>query len=325
MGEIILFDAGEKLKEEICRLRAQLAAFTSEFDELRYHICPELAARYARGIGDLENRINYQKIMILEMKRRIEIARAALNREKTVSQQEIDRQVNEEYRRFHEKADEAYQRSQRTKREQEERARRKQQYERKWEKARENGKADDDTGSSEKAKDRADGSWQNRTNTSACDDKKPDASEVAKELYRRIVKRLHPDMNPDITEHERELFYRAVQAYKDGNIEALQEIYDELFVNGFTGNTHRKMSYTELLELRDRLRRQIMQLNVKIGQIKKEFPYCMKDFLDDENAVQSEKKRLMEQILQNEETLNRLMKILEEINKEMEEMGKREQ
>lgn len=127
----------------------------------------------------------------------------------------------------------------------------------------------------------------------------------------------------DITEHERELFYRAVQAYEDGNIETLQEIYDELFMNECAENPHRKMSYKELLELRDRLRTQIVQLNVKIERIKKEFPYCMKEFLDDENAVQSKRKELMEQILQNEEILKRLMKILEKINKEMEEMRKR--
>lgn len=40
-----------------------------------YHVCPELQAKYAREIGDYQNRANYQELMILELKRRIEIAR----------------------------------------------------------------------------------------------------------------------------------------------------------------------------------------------------------------------------------------------------------
>ena len=48
----------------------------------------------------------------------------------------------------------------------------------------------------------------------------------AKELYRKIVKKLHPDMNPDVTEHELELFHRATKAYEEGDIMTLQAIYE---------------------------------------------------------------------------------------------------
>lgn len=89
MNKIIISDSYAKLTEEIQGLKQVLAALTEERDDLLYHICPELAARYARNVGDYVNRINYQKITILEMKRRIELARAALNREKTVSQESI--------------------------------------------------------------------------------------------------------------------------------------------------------------------------------------------------------------------------------------------
>ena len=38
--------------------------------------------------------------MILELKRRIEIARAALNREQSISEEEVDKQIEKEYQEF---------------------------------------------------------------------------------------------------------------------------------------------------------------------------------------------------------------------------------
>ncbi len=97
MEEIVVSDACGDLKKEVQVLRMLLASLTAERDDLRYHVCPELEARYASEIGGLENRANYLNIKIAEMKRRIEIARAALNREKTVSREDMDRQVHREY------------------------------------------------------------------------------------------------------------------------------------------------------------------------------------------------------------------------------------
>lgn len=52
MGEIIVSDALAKLKEEIRLLKAKLAELLQERDDLIYHICPELRAKYAAEIGD---------------------------------------------------------------------------------------------------------------------------------------------------------------------------------------------------------------------------------------------------------------------------------
>ena len=71
-GEIIVSDALEKMKEEIRILKTKLAELLQERDDLIYHICPELRAKYAAEIGDYQNRANYQELMILELKRRIE-------------------------------------------------------------------------------------------------------------------------------------------------------------------------------------------------------------------------------------------------------------
>lgn len=49
---------------------------------------------------------------------------------------------------------------------------------------------------------------------------KEDAAEL-KELYRKVVKSLHPDLNPNVSESEISLFNNAVEAYKAGNLERL--------------------------------------------------------------------------------------------------------
>ena len=51
-------------------------------------------------------------------------------------------------------------------------------------------------------------------------------AKLLKKLYKNIVKRLHPDINPLITDTEKELFYNATEAYKDGDLASLQIIYD---------------------------------------------------------------------------------------------------
>lgn len=47
--------------------------------------------------------------------------------------------------------------------------------------------------------------------------------------YREITSQFHPAMNPDATETQRELYDRAVEAYKVQDVEAMKVIYDSLF------------------------------------------------------------------------------------------------
>ena len=47
--------------------------------------------------------------------------------------------------------------------------------------------------------------------------------------YREITGSFHPAMNPDATETQRELYDKAVEAYKIQDVEAMKVIYDSLF------------------------------------------------------------------------------------------------
>lgn len=342
---IVISDAYEKIKEEIQQLQLILAALTAERDDLKYHTCPELTARYAREIGEYEHRIKYQEIMIQEMKRRIEIARAALNREKTVSQETVDAQVEKEYEQFHQKVEEEYEKAQKAKEEQERREQQRRQYEQQWrekygdrwerEHAGKGGDAGQQSGGEQEAGERRDenagGADSGRGQKAAGGQQSAEGAENdhkqmpnPKEMFRKIVKKLHPDMNPDSTEREKELFNKAVKAYQDGDLVTLQEIYDEVFGDGGDAPADKEMSYNELVELRDKLKNRLEEVKEEIEDIKNSFPYTSKEFLDDEEAVAAKQKELEEQIHRYEKMWKRLTKTLADINKEMEELKRRQ-
>lgn len=342
--EIIVSDACHRLQEEIAELRLVVAALTSERDDLRYNICPELAARYADRIGNYENRLHYQEIMVRELKRRIEIVQVALNREREISQAEVDQQVEAEYQNYRDKVDEEKHQYQQAQREQKEREARKRAYRKKWEKQHEkqdaNGVSEDPKATGQSATDnernnstdRTDRTqnWQDHTdedifgdedsqgrNDSVDADTADSVVPDVKEMYRKIVRRLHPDANPNITEREKELFYKAVQAYKDGDIVTLQEIYDEVFGDGEADSVEKELSYDELVELRDRLLMKVEILNVEIDSIKTSFPYNAKDILNNQELVEQIRLTLEQQIGQNEETIRQLNQRLQQLTEEM--------
>ncbi len=350
MDELVYLDLCGNLREEIRKLREELMALLGERDDLRYHVCPELEARYAREIGDYENQANYLLLKVRELKRKIEIVRAAINREKTVSREKMDGQVHREYQRFHQKVDEEYRRSRQAQWEQRERERKQWEYERQWQEqygtgtagmggSREGGpqagegpgqdpQRGDGTSGNTGTGEGADGDIRKRIGTdnhsdgggnvggssekgadaSGSQGKKPDI----KELYRKIVKKLHPDMNPNATEREKELFNQAVQAYQDGNIVKLQEIYDEVFGGGVAEADLKNVSYQDLLKMRDELRAKVGNLKVQLDQVKKMFPYNMKEFLDQPEEVKKKQEELQETIRQEEETIGKLTRILQE-------------
>ena len=59
----------------------------------------------------------------------------------------------------------------------------------------------------------------------ALDDEK---KEELQELYRKIVKDFHPQLHPEISDVHKELFKKAQEAYRLGDLKALQLIYDML-------------------------------------------------------------------------------------------------
>lgn len=111
-----------------------------------------------------------------------------------------------------------------------------------------------------------------------------------KKLYRKIVKALHPDINPDVSETQVDLFDNAVQAYKNGDLGTLR-IIGEMLGNSPLPEQH-KDALTQLNEEKERLQNLLKAIRDSIEQIKSEYPYTMKEIIEDEEQTEQKKKEL---------------------------------
>jgi hypothetical protein len=71
-----------------------------ERDKLLYHICPNLQTEYMLKIGKLEYAIFECQCKILQTKRKIEIIQSFLNKDQPFTIQEIDKQLEQEFKEY---------------------------------------------------------------------------------------------------------------------------------------------------------------------------------------------------------------------------------
>lgn len=116
-----------------------------------------------------------------------------------------------------------------------------------------------------------------------------------KKLYRNIVKALHPDINPDVSDAQLQLFDNAVSAYKSGDLVTLR------IINEMVGNNplpeQRKDAMTQLVEEQERLQGLLKSIRENINNIKSEYPYTVKDIIEDAEKTE-QKKQELESILE---------------------------
>lgn len=116
-----------------------------------------------------------------------------------------------------------------------------------------------------------------------------DSKELRK-LYRAIVKALHPDVNPDSSEAQIELFDHAVTAYKNGDLVTLRIIH-EMVVNSPLPEQHKDVM-TQLAEEKLRLQGLLKSVTESIDTIKSEYPYTMKELLEDPDKIEHKRQEL---------------------------------
>ena len=133
-----------------------------------------------------------------------------------------------------------------------------------------------------------------------------DAKEL-KRLYKLLIKRLHPDLNSNQEEFKKELFIKVTNAYKNGDLDELKALYNMLP----SGEIEEKSSLDELRDL-------IHSFELKIQNIKEEYPYNKIDLLSDNEKMDEYKKGLQEMIDScNEEIViynERIEEIISNIN-----------
>ena len=290
MNEIIISDEYSRLREEIAKLKVLLAALTEEKNDLVYVECPRLNALYMEKIGDLVNQISAQELIVAELKYRILVVQAALNRAETVDEEKLDQDVEREYEEYQKRVDEQFEQAEQAKEEQRERERTRRQNEDKYKnrtKTQNNISTDERKAGEEDASQPDADSDDPVVNSPSEDDEFKDMSiqQKIKELYRRIVKILHPDVNPDITEHEKDLLNKANLAYRDGDLEALETIYDEICGEEGPEIPESEEGIAELLSRIEKLKTKIAELRKEIDEIKESFPYTEKDLLENKRLL----------------------------------------
>ncbi len=120
-------------------------------------------------------------------------------------------------------------------------------------------------------------------------------SKKLKQIYRMLVKRLHPDLNPNPSFLEISLFIRATNAFKKGNLEELESIVAIL----------PDESTDENPEI-DNLRDLVKSYEDKIVKLKNDYPYNKKELLENRESGNEYKKMLIELIDDRKKDLNKL-------------------
>jgi hypothetical protein len=113
-----------------------------------------------------------------------------------------------------------------------------------------------------------------------------------KEVYRLLVKRLHPDLNPDITDYERELFLRVQAAYQLCDLQALNEML--LMLNKDVPVV--MLPLPDLRTLVNQLTEKVKALQQKTEALNLKFPYIYRAKLQDELWVAAEQESIRKQI-----------------------------
>lgn len=117
-----------------------------------------------------------------------------------------------------------------------------------------------------------------------------DNAELKKE-YRRIIKKLHPDINENLSEEEKKLFLKAVSAYENGDLKTIRTI--ALLIEEISYSEKDLLNgLDELKTKRDSLIKVRNDVILQIEKIKASFPYNQKGFLEDEKKVDDRQKEL---------------------------------
>ena len=115
------------------------------------------------------------------------------------------------------------------------------------------------------------------------------------DLYRKLVKKLHPDINPELYALNKALWDQAQEAYIKNDTEGLESLW--LIAQGIVGNSGDTMTSLEQLQQReDALRKSIEDTKVLIDTITSRHPYILKDKLADRSWVEAEQNSLKQEI-----------------------------
>lgn len=136
-----------------------------------------------------------------------------------------------------------------------------------------------------------------------------------KSIYRRMIKKLHPDLNRDNSERNKKLLLQITQAYENGDLETLKNL--ELLCSEIVERDEIEQSGMEdLIKQKEKYSIIIKNLLERIKKIKESFPYNQQEFLKNEILVQEKKDDLNSRIEMCKSLYSNLEELLKKIKGE---------
>ena len=130
-----------------------------------------------------------------------------------------------------------------------------------------------------------------------------------RDLYRKLVHRLHPDLHPEQTEWEKELFLKVQDAYEKGDLERLRELAQQLEA-GMPADAVNNETTEEWEERVNQLKEEIAKIREEIEKILQEFPFTYRERLNNPEWIAQTQDMLRKEISELEKEKIRLEKIV---------------
>jgi len=118
-----------------------------------------------------------------------------------------------------------------------------------------------------------------------------ETAQELRDLYRALVKRLHPDLRPELTETERNLWHRVQEAYERGDVEELRAL--AMIQPGVAGRSANTLE--ELTRERAALQGHVTRLLREIAAIESQPPFTLRKQLRDSDWIHATRKAVDEE------------------------------
>ena len=223
-----------KLQEEISTLEKELGKVILERDEMLNTVKPNLEAEYQKKIGCKELERLETEITARRCKRQIELIQAAVNRQESIEEDEIEKKLDDEFQEWYEKIEEQYRKV-------------------------------------KEAEDRL-----------KCLMSDEDNAEFNK-LYRKLVFKLHPDLNPNRSKDEENLWHRVQLAYEGGDLEEMRSL--AIIIDAQHETIEFPSSKDVLQKRKEKLTDQIQKTINNMSELEQEFPFNIVSKLADNDWV----------------------------------------
>ncbi|MBP9887165.1 MAG: hypothetical protein KBF93_12765 [Leptospiraceae bacterium] len=105
------------------------------------------------------------------------------------------------------------------------------------------------------------------------------------EIYRKLVRQLHPDLNKELTDNQKILWNRIQEAYKNLDLEELTNL--EILANG-TNTVSEFSSLDVLTKRKESLWNKLQDLTNSLTAVKQSFPLSLEQELNDPNWLNKE-------------------------------------